>query len=299
LFTAGALAWATPSSTHGQIYVTNFLGNTIGEYSMSGGTINAALVTGLNSPSGIVVSGGKLYVANFAQGNAGAGSIGEYDATTGAAINPSLITGLNGPINVAVAGGHLYVGSFDDSTISVYDAAAGAPVSTPLISGIFAGRLALSGSNLYALSDAYTVGEYTLTGATVNSTLASGLPLSPDCVTASGSQLFLSYVGTSTVGKYDAVTGAVINAALVSGLSSPRGTAVSGSNLFVANAQGNTIGEYDTTTGAPVNTVLISGLNRPFGIAIVPVPEPSSLLLVVFGFAVSAYWRLHRARIRV
>ena len=38
--------------------------------------MNAALVSGLNTPVGVAVSGGNLYVAN-----SGNGTIGEYDAT--------------------------------------------------------------------------------------------------------------------------------------------------------------------------------------------------------------------------
>jgi len=37
------------------LFVTNFLGNTIGEYTTSGATVNASLITGLNDPAGIVV----------------------------------------------------------------------------------------------------------------------------------------------------------------------------------------------------------------------------------------------------
>src|ERR1700722_9328643 len=54
-----------------------------------------------------------------------------------------------------------------------------------------------------------------------------------------------------TIGEYT-TAGATVNAALVSGLSGPRGSAVSGSDLFVASEGSGTIGEY-TTAGATVN----------------------------------------------
>ena len=57
---------------------------------------NASLVSGLNSPVGVAVSGGNLWVTNQ-------GTVGEYDATTGATINASLVSGLNGPYGIAVA----------------------------------------------------------------------------------------------------------------------------------------------------------------------------------------------------
>ena len=48
----------TPVTSHGQIFVTNFQGNTIGEYNATtGATINSSFISsGLNDPVGIVVS---------------------------------------------------------------------------------------------------------------------------------------------------------------------------------------------------------------------------------------------------
>jgi len=49
------------------------------------------------------------------------------------------------------------------------------------------------------------------------------------------------------------------------------------------NAGGaGTIGEY-TPSGATVNASLVSGLSGPVGIAVVPVPEPGTGLLVMVG----------------
>lgn len=47
-----------------------------------------------------------------------------------------------------------------------------------------------------------------------------------------------------------------------------------------------------TTSGARVDVSLIAGLDTPVGIVVVPVPEPSTLLLVatvVVGLAVRRY----------
>ncbi len=62
-------------------------GENIGEYTLAGATINASLITGLNSPAGLALSGEDLYVANY-----GVGTIGEY-TTAGATVNTSLVPG--------------------------------------------------------------------------------------------------------------------------------------------------------------------------------------------------------------
>jgi DNA-binding beta-propeller fold protein YncE len=82
----------------GNLFVANFGTGTIGEYNTTtGATINASLVSGLNTPLGIAVSGGNLFVANLSTN-----TIGEYNATTGATINASLVSGLSGPQGIDV-----------------------------------------------------------------------------------------------------------------------------------------------------------------------------------------------------
>ena len=84
--------------------------------------------------------------------------------------------------------------------------------------------------------------------------------------TVSGQELFVGNSTSGTIGEY-ATSGATVNAALVSGLNSPRGLAVSGNTLFVANVANGTIGAY-TTSGETINAALVSGLNEPFGLAV-------------------------------
>jgi hypothetical protein len=78
------------------LFVTNTANGTIGEYTTSGATVNASLVSGLNSPIGIAVSGSDLFVTNQ-----GSGTIGEY-TTSGTTVNASLVSGLNAPFGIAV-----------------------------------------------------------------------------------------------------------------------------------------------------------------------------------------------------
>jgi DNA-binding beta-propeller fold protein YncE len=63
-------------------------------------------------------------------------------------------------------------------------------------------------------------------------------------------QLYVSQVLNGGVGKYNATTGAAINANFITGLSSPKGLALSGNNLFVTNFFSNTVGEIQRHHGS-------------------------------------------------
>jgi len=90
------IAFACSSLLANTIFVTSALAGTIGEYTTSGATVNASLISGLDFPLGIVVSGSDLFVTGFSN------TIGEY-TTSGATVNASLISGLNSPIGLAIA----------------------------------------------------------------------------------------------------------------------------------------------------------------------------------------------------
>jgi outer membrane protein assembly factor BamB len=84
-------------------------------------------------------------------------------------------------------------------------------------------------------------------------------------VFADSSYLYVAESAGHTVGKYDAATGAVINASLVDVRTNPEGptnwglfaVGVSGNNLYVGSNNG--IGVYDATTGAAINSTLLTG----------------------------------------
>ena len=73
-------------------------GGPIGEYTTSGTPINASLITGLDGPSGLVISGTLLFVSCTTSG-----TIDEY-TTSGATVNASLISGLDTPRGISIDG---------------------------------------------------------------------------------------------------------------------------------------------------------------------------------------------------
>jgi hypothetical protein len=83
----------------------------------------------------------------------------------------------------------------------------------------------------------------------------------------SGNHIFVVYNST-TVGEYDATTGAAIDANLITGLLTSFGLAVSGNHVFVTDFFGDTVGEYSATTGAVLNLGFIRGLDEPDGLTV-------------------------------
>ena len=124
---------AMAGTTRAQIFVTNFDAGTIGEYTTSGVPVNPALITGLNGPAEIAVSGGNLFVTNVL-----GDTVGKY-TTSGVPVNPALITGLIGPGGLAVSGGNLFVGSIQNEMSEIFKigkyTTSGTPVNPNLIPG--------------------------------------------------------------------------------------------------------------------------------------------------------------------
>jgi hypothetical protein len=200
----------------------------------------------LNEPYGLAVipnlSGGSfLFVANYL-----GQSVDEYSISGGVATATGLhISGFSNPSSVAIYGGDIFVADKSSGTIGEYTLS-GAPVNTSLISGLIEpSDLAISGGDIFVLNDdgfIGEVGEYTTSGVTVNDDLFTYFSSAPAA-----------------------------------------GLAISGDDIFVAGA--GDVGEY-TTSGGTVDASLISGLGNPQGIALVgaaPTPEPSTYALMATG----------------
>ena len=207
------------------LLVSNYGANTIDEYTTSGTTVNASLITGLGGPSGTAVSGGDIFVANFA------GYIGEY-TTAGAVVNPTLINNLIfDPFVVAVSGSDLFVLNNSIGTIGEYTTS-GSVVNANLVTGLLNPKgMAISGGDLF-VTNGSVISEYTTSGSTVNASLISGLSPSAS-ITISGNDLFVVAQAQGKVSEYT-TAGGTVNASLVTGLNNPFGIAVSGGDLFVS-----------------------------------------------------------------
>jgi hypothetical protein len=131
-------------------------------------------------------------------------------------------------------------------------------------------RTLLSSASFFVRTVDGNVGVYEFTGSAISSStpaLITGLNTGLGGMAIAGNDLFFTNPTSGTISEYT-TSGAVVNTALVSGLSAPGGIAVEGNNIFVVE-QGATgfVGEY-TTSGAAVNASLISNLSAPWGISV-------------------------------
>lgn len=272
-------------AAQGQIlYVANQRSGIIGEYTSSGVALNTSLISGLQGPIGLAVSGDTLFVAN--EGDFyGHGSIGAY-TTSGATINASLITGLTNPSALAVSGDKLFVLDAELGTVGLYTTS-GAVINRSLISGFRTpAAIAVSGDNLF-VADNTGIGLYTTSGAELN---ASFIHIWAQSLVVSGDRLYIGDRYNSVVSSWT-TSGIPTYGGYITNVRWPYGLAVEGDHLFVADLYRNAIGEY-TTSGATVNSTLITGLQGPW--SVVDVPEPAPLTYVIAAACLWCVFRLGR-----
>jgi hypothetical protein len=172
------------ATADGFLYVTNPIAGTIGKYTTSGATINAALISGLKDPQDIEIPGGELYVAE--RGN---NRVGKY-TTSGATVNASLITGIAGSNALAISATELFVGH--GGTVGSYTIS-GATINASLATGFEdIHDVEVSGSSLFVSSqfdDGGIVAKYNVDGTLINFLLIS--TDSARSFAISGTDLFL------------------------------------------------------------------------------------------------------------
>jgi PEP-CTERM motif len=210
----------------------------IGAYTMSGTTISSSFASlpHLAIPFGIAASNSNLYVSSE-----NSDAVSQF-TLAGQTVNQLFIphADLSDPVGMALMGNNLYVANWSAHEVSEFNATTGVLESQVFINlqhlaGSFAGdpwNIAISGNDLYVISG---VGGETY----------------------------------SQVGEYNATTGAVINASLVTLPSANLDDiAISGNNLFISSNGTDSVGVYNATTGATINSGLITGLGNPAAIAI-------------------------------
>jgi len=279
---AGVLACgASLAAQAAEIYVTRANGfgggnpGTVGKFDVSGTVVNAALISGLSAPFGIAASDTHLFVSNN-----NTGDIGQY-GFDGSMVNSALIS-LPGVTGVTVSGTDIFLSSQFDGTIKRYNTA-GALINGSVASGLTGPRqTAVAGNILYVASDGGTgtIGAYTTAGVVINAALITGIGQATGvAVSEDGTKLFVASQNPATVSIYSSA-GVSLNDSFDTG-GSPQYLAVQGDNLYIVKGSG-VISQYKTD-GTLVNETLIGDLQNPLAIAVVSVPEPGSLALIIVG----------------
>lgn len=272
----------------GAILVTNNVNGTVGEWSTTGSLVNGSLITGLNSPNGVVAGGGYIYVAN--NGN---NTVGKYDSA-GQVVDASFITGLNGPTNLLFAGDALYVMNQGNAKIGTYSVTTGSAVnpsfvtltnSTPV-------AMAISGTSLFVLAQSTGghlnnfVVKYSSSDGSFIGDIIPTLNANAWGLAASGTSLYVSYyLGNGGYISQYTTAGTMVSEKLIDNLDAPRNLAISGSSLYVYVVASHVIGEYDLS-GSAINASLVTGLSGTAdNFTVVPVPEPASTITLSLGAA--------------
>jgi PEP-CTERM motif len=269
LVIAATALWAMPTRADGQVFVATWVQDKIGEYTTSGLTINASLVSApaVNTPFAMAASGGDLFAVEYPN------TIGEY-TTTGQTVNSALITGVT-PDDIAVSGSDIFVAN-STGTIGEYTTS-GVPVNPSLITlppdGLY--HIAVSDGDIFVavineITSVGMVSEYTTAGATVNTSLITGII--PGAIAVSGGNIFLALGYADAIGEYT-TSGTPVNASLITESNYVPAIAVLGDKLFaltINNSNIGTVSEF-TTAGATVNPSLVSGfVDLPQGLAVAP-----------------------------
>lgn len=157
------------------LFVEDFEGDTVSEYSTSGTPINNPFYPEIGQPAAIAISGsdGRVFVG-YNGGFAGHGAIAIV-STNGFA--PNFITNLDLPTGLAISGTNIFVSDIGSNNIGEYTTS-GQTINASLITGLSgAAGIAILGTNLFVINNnSGYVSEYSTSGLLINPALikASG-----------------------------------------------------------------------------------------------------------------------------
>src|SRR5262245_4118949 len=261
----GHLYWSNPETSRG----SGGPGiDTIARAHRDGTGVEKSLITGVEIPGDVAVSGNYIYWANGETNEIGRAKL------DGTLVDQSFISVL-GPIGaVAVGAGHIYWGSQGESSTSARIGRAnldGSHVDQSFVSvgaGSFIGGLAVDRRHIYWTNrDEGTLGRADLTGAHVNQHLINGAK-APTGLALDGRHL---YWGNDPTGGAKAsiaratLTGSHVSEHFIAGVSEPFGVAVDSQHVYWSNFGTGNIGRANRN-GSDVNqSFIVAGATVPGG----------------------------------
>jgi DNA-binding beta-propeller fold protein YncE len=295
---ASAALWlmmmgATSADAAGSAYVTDYAGEAVSQYSLTGAVLTpllpASVATEL-SPVGIAVSpdGRSVYVASFSKAR-----ISQYDVGADGALTPkapAFVATVAGPEGIAVSpdGTSVYVANAGNA-VSQYTVGAGGVLIPKSPASIATGgrptAIAVSpdATSVYVSDESgetisqFSVGVGGTLAAKSPATVATGMipggiALSPD-----GKSAYVANFGSNTVSEYDVGAGGLLapkSVPPVTAGGNPTHLAVSpdGKSAYVTNNNG-AVSQYDVGTGgllSPKSPASVPAGSFPWGVSVSP-----------------------------
>ncbi|REE24853.1 putative secreted protein (Por secretion system target) [Winogradskyella pacifica] len=218
------------------------------------------IVTGLDAPSRIDISGNELY---FVQ----EGRISKIDITLGTPPVTDVITGLNEPngFGLIFNGNDLYISQTLDGKISKIDITDPTPILEDILTGLsFPNKFVLNGNELYfSQTTAGKISKIDITDPTpILEDVITGLD-QPNGMVLNGNDLYIAEWTGNKISKIDISQTTPTAIEVITGLSRPVALALDNNELFIAEGMGNKISKINITDVTPNLVDVLTGLNEP------------------------------------
>ncbi len=201
-----------------------------------------------NSPDGIAISRGDVWVAN-----AGDGTVTRIDAISAKALGTIRFashSALASPL--AISGDSVWVGNAADGTVTRIDAASGRLRGAPITVGGRPEAMAAIAGDIWVAN--YTKNIVTRINAATGIPVAGAIPVGtrPVRLATSENTVWVANAGSGTVTRIDADTGQVTGTITVGG--HPNGINLAAGDIWVANADNDTVVRINASSGSPAGS---------------------------------------------
>jgi sugar lactone lactonase YvrE len=308
LFLPAVVAGVATILTYGFAYaqdnafVVNNGDSTVSEINGATDTVSTLIDTDLNSPTGIAIYDGDIYVANNGNG-ANEGYVEEYSAN-GTPIE-QYVSDLNGPRGITFdsAGDLFVVNQTSGNVVEIPVGSAADSIGTPVVSGLGTpNAVAIENGTLYVTA----VSVHSVSGGVASPygntatylTTANGLAFD-----SAGNLLVVNH-GTSQILKFNSsgdYVGSAVQPLYASSVDGPKDVAIDSiGDFYVTDSTDDTVTEYNSS-GALINifSTDIDGdqaFNGPcFVTTELVVPEPTTYALLLSGLGLLFFFARRKA----
>lgn len=264
---ARLLAGGTLAADYDNFTVRATAGTSSVDVRVTPGVFSGQMATGSTTtvgagPQGMVVSGSRMYVANYASN-----TVSVLDANTGKVI-ATVATG-NKPTQLALnpSGSMLFIANSASNSVTAIRTTSGSLIATIPVASPQGLAMNPAGTRLYVTStgtDKVSVIN-TANGQIVSSISVGSIPVGV-AVSPDGTRVYVANRGSNTVSVINATNNAVLATLAVGTMPHQLALNGDGSRLFVTNAGSDTVSVLSTNTGATISTIAVG--DSPNGITL-------------------------------